>query len=198
MRNATLNDPNAKPVTALLQAWSQGDEGSRDRLLSLVYSDLRRRAARHLRMERRAHTLQPTALVHETYLRLIDQNRIAWQSRAQFFAVAAELMRRILVDHARRRGAVKRGGPLCRIPLDEGTAAMMAADVELVDLDEALSELAQLDPRQARIVEMRFFAGISVEECAHALGISAPTVKREWRVARAWLHRRIQWKPVDA
>jgi RNA polymerase sigma factor (TIGR02999 family) len=193
-----LNDSQAKPVTALLRAWSRGDIASRDRLLALVYADLRRRAARHLRTERRAHTLQPTALVHEAYLRLVDQTRIEWQSRAQFFAVAAELMRRILVDHARSRGALKRGGPLCRVPLEENVATRLAADVELVDLDDALSELARLDARQARIVEMRFFAGISVEECAEALGISTPTVKREWRVARAWLHRRIRWKPVDA
>jgi len=145
-----------------------------------------------------AHTLQPTALVHEAYLRLVDQDRIAWQSRAQFFAVAAELMRRILVDHARRREAQKRGGPLCRIPLDDEVVAMAAADVELLDLDDALRDLARIDARQACIVEMRFFAGVSVEECAEAMGISTPTVKREWRMARAWLHRRIKWKPVDA
>jgi RNA polymerase sigma factor (TIGR02999 family) len=186
-----VKTPSSKPLTKLLQAWSEGDEASRDQVVSLVYGDLRRRAARHLRAERRGHSLQPTALVHEAYLRLIDQTRVQWQNRAHFFAVAAEVMRRILVDHARRRGAAKRGGPACAVPLDDDVAAAESRDIGMVDLDDALTELARLDPQQGRIVELRFFGGLSIEEAAEVLGISAATVKRDWRVAKAWLHRRV-------
>lgn len=182
---------SAKDVTKLLAAWSQGDEEARDKLLPLVYQELRRVASRYLRNERRDHTLQATALVHETYLRLVEQKRTRWQSRAHFFGVAAQLMRRILVDHARRHATAKRGGALWRVGLDESTPARASRDVEMVALDDALEELAGFDPKQARLVELRFFGGLTLQETAEVLGISVATVKREWNTARAWLHARI-------
>lgn len=188
-------------VTALLRAWSQGDAEAGERLLPIVYGELRRQAARMLRRERRDHTLQPTALVHETYLRLVEQRAADWRNRAQFFGVAAGAMRRILVDHARRHGARKRGGSWDRITLDESRRAWPASpDVDVLALEEALGELATLDAAKVRLVELRFFAGLSLEETAAVLGVSESTVSREWRLARAWLFRRLSGRgapPAD-
>jgi RNA polymerase sigma factor (TIGR02999 family) len=180
-------------VTALLRAWSQGDTEAGERLLPIVYGELRRQAARLLRRERRDHTLQPTALVHETYLRLVEQRAADWKNRTQFFAVAARAMRRILVDHARRHGARKRGGSWDRITLEESRRAWPASepDVDVLALEDALDELAALDPPKVRLVELRFFAGLNLEETASVLGVSESTVSREWRMTRAWLFRRL-------
>jgi RNA polymerase sigma factor (TIGR02999 family) len=179
-------------VTALLRAWSRGDADAGERLLPIVYGELRRQAARLLRRERRDHTLQPTALVHETYLRLIEQHAADWKNRTQFFAVAATAMRRILVDHARRHGARKRGGSWDRISFDETRRAWPGPpDVDILALEEALDELAVLDPPKVRLVELRFFAGLDLEETAAVLGVSQSTVTRDWRLARAWLFRRL-------
>jgi RNA polymerase sigma factor (TIGR02999 family) len=182
----------AAGVTQLLLEWNQGSEPARKQLISLLYRELRTLAARSLKSERRDHTLQPTALVHEAYQKLVDQSRVQWQGRGHFFAVAAGLMRRILVDHARRRSAQRRGGDAQKVPI---TRDILPADAgsgaDLVAIDEALTELAALDPEQARIVELRFFAGLTAQEAAEALGISRATINREWAVARAWLHRRL-------
>ena len=174
-------------VTELLQAWSAGDPAARDRLIPLVYDDLRRCAAAYLRRERRGHTLQPTALVHEAYVRLVDQRRPAWQNRAQFFGVAAELMRRILVDRARAHRAAKRSGQWARVTLDPELAVTKGVDVEVLDLDNALTALASFDARKSRIAELRFFGGLSLDEIGAVLGLSIATVERDWQVARAWL-----------
>jgi RNA polymerase sigma-70 factor, ECF subfamily len=182
--------PRSKTVTALLEAWSKGDEAAREDLIPLVYHELRRVAARHLSRERRDHTLRATALVHETYLRLVEQKRARWRSRAHFFAVAAGLMRRILVDHARSHRATKRGGELRRVPLNEELVVAGSRDVELVALDGAREELSTLDPKLCRIVELRFFGGLSIEETAEVEGLSPATVKRNWNVAKAWLYSR--------
>lgn len=178
-------------VTGLLIDWSNGDRGALDRLMPLVYEELRHIARRHLSAEDPAHTLQSTALVHEAYLKLVDQRRVQWQNRAHFFAVAAQLIRRVLLDHARRRDAAKRGGPATRLTLEEGLLASRYRDVDLVSLDEALNALAELDPQQARVVEMRFFAGLTIAEAAEALGISTATVQRDWVTAKAWLFDRL-------
>jgi RNA polymerase sigma factor (TIGR02999 family) len=178
-------------VTGLLRAWSQGDPDAAEKLVPLVYADLKRRAARYLRGERREHTLRPTALVHETYLRLVGQDRVAWKSRAQFFGVAAQVMRRILVDHARERGAAKRAGGWCRVSLDEDIGAP-SRDLDLVELESALQELSALDPEKVRMVELRFFGGLNLEETAEVLRVSPSTVTREWRMTRAWLYRRLR------
>lgn len=175
------------PVTRLLRAWGEGDAGARDRLVPFVYAELRRRAAAYLRRERRTHTLQPTALVNEAYVRLVDQNRIAWKNRAQFYGVAACIMRRILVDHARAARMAKRSGRLVSVTLEEHHAKVGAPDVDVMALDEALTRLAAFDPRKSSVAELRFFSGLSVEESAHVLGVSVTTVEREWRAARAWL-----------
>jgi RNA polymerase sigma factor (TIGR02999 family) len=189
--------PSSSNVTGLLLRWSEGDAGALDRLLPLVYAELRRIASKQLRAERQEHTLAPTALVHELYLRLVDQRRATWQNRAQFFGLAAQLMRRILVDHARTQKAAKRGGSVTRMSLDELIEGGLsepdtgpAADV--LAIDEALERLARLDGDQARIVELRFFSGLTVEETAHVLSRSPRTVKREWRLARAWLYRELR------
>jgi len=183
-----MEDPTA--VTTLLRAWGRGDVQARDALLPMVYRELRRRAAQYLRRERQDHTLQPTALVHEAYLRLIGQDRVAWQSRAHFFGVAAQMMRRILVDHARARHAAKRPGAL-KVSLDEQALSTQPRECELLLLDQVLSELTALDPRQGRIVELRYFAGLSEHEVAVVLSLSRSTVAREWRSAKAWLYRRL-------
>lgn len=176
-----------REVTELLHAWSEGDSKARDRLIPLVYGDLRKRAAAYLRRERPDHTLQPTALVHEAYLRLVDQRRAAWRNRAQFFAVAAELMRRILVDRAREHKADKRSGQWARVTLDAGLAVTKPFNVDVLDLDRALTALASVDARKSRIAELRFFGGLSLEETGEALSLSIATVERDWQVARAWL-----------
>jgi RNA polymerase sigma factor (TIGR02999 family) len=179
-------------VTDRLQAWSRGEPFAVDGALRLVYDELRRLAARHLRRERSGHSLQTTALVHEAYLRLAGQRGAEWPSRGAFYAAAAQIMRHILVDQARRRRAAKRGGPGPLLSLDEVEPAGAAPPVvEVIELDRALAELAELDPKQARLVELRFFGGMSIEETADLLGVSEATVKRDWRTARAWLHRRL-------
>ena len=179
-------------MSELLHAWGQGDTAARDQLLPLIYEELRKRAAAYLKRERADHTLQPTALVHEAYLRLAGQNRVNWQNRAHFFGIAAQMMRRILVDHARERQAAKRPGRALRVALNELSAgSMRPPDCELLLLDQALEELSTLDPHQGRIVEMRYFAGLSEGEVAEVLSVSRSTVTREWQAARAWLYRRI-------
>jgi len=180
----------APDVTTLLRAWSRGDLQARDRLMPLVYAELHRRAAAYLRRERRGHTLQPTALVNEAYLRLVDQ-RVLWQNRAQFLAVAAQMMRRVLVDHARRGNMAKRSGKWVRVTLAEHVAEMPARDVQLLDLDAALARLSTFDPRASHIAELRFFGGLSLQETGHVLGLSIATVEREWQAARAWLYSRL-------
>jgi RNA polymerase sigma factor (TIGR02999 family) len=181
-------------VTALLQAWGRGDAAARDRLIPLVYEELRRRAAAYLRKERQGDTLQPTALVHEVYLRLVRQDRAVWQNRAQFLGVAAQMMRRILVDRARARGMEKRSGKWERVTLDEQVALGEAPDVALLDLDRALTELAAFDARKSRIAELRVFGGLTLEESGHILQLSIATVEREWQAARAWLNARLSGK----
>jgi RNA polymerase sigma factor (TIGR02999 family) len=178
-------------VGSLLQAWRQGDVEARDRLLTIVYQELRRRAAAYIRHEHPGNTLQPTALVHEVYLRLVKQDRTAWQNRAQFFGVAAQMMRRILVDRARARKMAKRSGQWTRITLDENLVERELREVEVLDLDRALGELASFDCRKSQIAEMRFFAGLSLAETGEALDISVASVEREWQAARAWLYRRL-------
>lgn len=178
-------------VTDLLIDWSRGDAEALRRLMPLVFDELRRLAQAHLRRERDEHTLQPTALVNEVYMRLVDQRRVEWDNRSQFFAFASTLMRRILVDYAKARGAAKRGAGARRVTLGEWIEAPAELDVDLLALDHALDELAELDRRQARIVEMRFFAGLSHEEIAEVLGTSRTTVKRGWRSARLWLYKRL-------
>lgn len=181
----------ASAVTGLLIDWSNGDRAALDRLMPIVYQELRGIADRRLGMENRPHTLQSTALVHEAYVRLIDQNRVQWRNRSHFFAVAACLIRRVLLDHARRRLAEKRGGQAARIALEDQIACTPGPDVDLIALDQALEALAELDPAQAQVVELRFFAGLTLEETAEALGISTATVKRDWVTARAWLYDRL-------
>jgi RNA polymerase sigma factor (TIGR02999 family) len=174
-------------INQLLAEWSGGDRAALDRLMPLVYDELRRLARWQLRAEAPGHTLQPTALVNEVFLRLVGQHEASWQNRTQFFGVAAQLMRRILVDHARARAADKRGGGLTRISLSDARDVANAPGFDVLAVDRALTRLAELDPAQARLVELRFFSGMTVEETALVLGVSARTVKREWRIARAWL-----------
>jgi RNA polymerase sigma-70 factor, ECF subfamily len=178
----------AGDVTELLRHMSQGDEAAASKLIALVYKELRRLAESCMRQERKDHTLQPTALVHEAYLKLVDQRSVEWQSRAHFFGIAAQLMRRILIDHARGHLRDKRGAGGKPIPLDEALIFAPERSLELIRLDESLDRLAQIDARQSRIVELRFFAGLTVEETAEALCISPKTVKRDWSMAKAWLH----------
>jgi len=178
-------------VTGLLRAWADGQPGAGDRLVGIIYQQLRRRAAAYLRDERRDHTLQPTALVHEAYLRLVDQHHMLWQNREQFFALASQMMRRILVDHARRRKMHKRSGRWVRVSLDGQALPAAVADFDVLALDEMLVRLAVFDPRKSRIVELRYFGGLSLEETAATLDIAPRTVEREWRAARAWLHSQL-------
>jgi RNA polymerase sigma factor (TIGR02999 family) len=178
-------------VTDLLARWSQGENAAREKLVPLVYDELRR-LARHLLLGQRGdHTLQSTALVHEAYLRLVGHDMVHWDDRIHFFAVAAQLMRRILVDHARKHLAAKRGGDQVTLSLDEHLAPPKSRPLDVVALDDALNELARMNPQHSRIVELRFFAGLSIEEAAQALGVSPATVKRDWAVARAWLYREL-------
>ena len=175
-------------VTGLLRAWGEGDTKAGDRLMPLVYAELRKRAAAYLRRERPGHTLQPTALVHEAYMRMAGQDRAAWKNRAQFFGVAACMMRRILVDHARALNMAKRAGRLINVELQDDHAVVAAPDIDVLALDEALTRLAAFDARKTAVAELRFFSGLSVEETAQVLGVSVATVEREWQVARAWLY----------
>lgn len=178
----------ARDVTRMLLDWSRGDARAAEQLFPLVYDELHRLAARQMRRERADHTLQATALVNEAYLRLVDQKRVHWQNRAHFFGVAAQLMRRILIKHAERRHAAKRGAGQEELPLDETLIITDERAADLLALDRALNDLALLDERQSRVVELRFFGGLSVEEIGVVLGVSPATVKREWRVAKAWLY----------
>jgi RNA polymerase sigma factor (TIGR02999 family) len=187
MPGETLSSVPSKPISELLVRWRDGDQGALQALLPLVYDELKRLARNYLRNERPGHTLQSTALVHEAYLRLV-QSPLQLQNRTHFFAVAARLMREILVDHARSRRAAKRDYR-CKITLDRAVALPQKRDVDLLALDDALDELSRLDPRQGRIVELRFFGGLSIDETSEIMGISPATVKREWTTARAWLHR---------
>jgi RNA polymerase sigma factor (TIGR02999 family) len=187
------NVPAAQPdVTQLLIGSSAGSREALDALFPLVYGELRRLANSYLGREDTGHTLQPTALVHEAYLRLVDQRHVDWRNRAQFFGLAAEMMRRILVNHAQARSAAKRGGGITHVALDQAVSFAEERDIDLVALDEALSGLAALDARQARIVEIRFFGGLTIEETAEVLGLSPATVKRDWSTAKAWLHRALR------
>ena len=174
-------------MTQLLLAWSKGDRDALEDLLPVVYAELRRIAGRYLRHERPDHTLQPTALVHEAYVKLVDQRHAQWQNRAQFFGVAAQLMRRILVDHARAHVAAKRGGGVSPVTLLDAAGASPSRGVDFLALDEALTRLTGLYPEQGRLVELRFFGGLTIEETSEAMGLSPATVKRQWAVARAWL-----------
>jgi len=178
-------------ITQLLVEWSEGDRAALDRLMPLVYGELRRLARSYLRRERPDHTLQPTALVHEAYMRLVDQHSVSWQNRAHFFGIASQMMRRILVNHALARATAKRGGHAEKLALDEATVVDGERQIDLVVLDDALKELEAADARQCRIVELRFFGGLSIEETAEVLKLSPATVKREWNTAKLWLRRRI-------
>jgi RNA polymerase sigma factor (TIGR02999 family) len=178
-------------ITELLASYGRGDKESLDQLMPIVYEELRRQAARYLRREQAGHTLQTTALIHEAYVRLVDQRNMQWQNRAHFFGIAAQMMRRILVDHARSKKRAKRGGSEVRVSLDEATVAVKGQDLDVVALDEALQRLAEIDEQQSRVVELRFFSGLSVEETAEVMGISKSTVKRDWSMAKAWLHREL-------
>ena len=175
-------------VTQLLLDWSNGDQAALDRLMPLVDQELHRLAHHYMQQENAGHTLQTTALVNEAYLRLVDQNRMHWKNRTHFFALSAQLMRRILVDHARKRKYAKRGGDAHKISLDEAMPVSQERGADLIALDEALEKLAAIDARKSKVVEMRFFGGLSVDEAAEALGVSALTVKRDWKMAKAWLY----------
>ena len=179
-------------VSALLQAWGRGDVKARDQLLNVVYQELRRRAASYMRRERPGHTLQPTELVNEAYLRLVKQDRIVWQNRAQFFGIASQMMRRILVDRARARRMAKRSGRWTRVTLVDDLAQQQAREVNLLELDRALIELASFDARKSQLAELRFFGGLSLQETGHLLGLSVATVEREWQATRAWLYGRLK------
>jgi RNA polymerase sigma factor (TIGR02999 family) len=176
-------------VTQLLQAWCRGNQEALDRLIPLVHDELHRLAHRYMQRERPGHTLQTSALLNEDYLRLIDVTQVEWQNRAHFFAISANLMRRILVDFARSRGYQKRGGHISKVEIDEGRIPSPHKGADLIALDDALNALTAFDPRQARVVELRFFAGLSEEETAEVLGVSSRTVKRDWTMAKAWLAR---------
>ena len=186
----------ADDVSALLRAWSEGDQSALERLTPIVYSELHRLARRYMKGERPGHSLQPTALVNEAYVRLVGYKRMQWQNRAHFFAVSAQAMRRILVEHARRHN-LKRGGGVPHISLEEAAVVSGDEDVNLVALDNAMTVLARIDPRKVQVVEMRFFGGLSVEETAEVLNVSPVTVKRDWRAAKAWLYRELTGGTAD-
>ena len=190
-------DETQQQITERLIAWNSGDPAALDDVIRAVYQELRRMADRYLRLERPGHTLQPTALVHEAYLRLIDQTQVNWQNRAHFFGVAAQMMRRILVDHARTKQRDKRGGPAIKLSLDEVANLSKGRPVDLVALDEALKSLTEIDQRKSRVVEMRYFGGLSVDETAEALEVSPQTVMRDWKLAKAWLYQEIRSEAGD-
>lgn len=183
--------PSPQEVTQLLMDWRNGDQAALDKLMPLVYDELRRLAGHYMKRERPGHTLQPTELANEAYLRLVGQQQIDWQNRAHFFAIAARVMRHLLVDHARSRGYAKHGGGALHVSLDEGAVVSAEPDASLLALDEALARLGAFDPRKSQIVELRFFGGLSAEEAAEILGVSEITVKREWLKAKAWLYREL-------
>jgi RNA polymerase sigma-70 factor, ECF subfamily len=182
--------PAVGEVSSLLRAWGDGDSGALEKLTPIVYEELRRLARRHMQGERPGHSLQTTALVNEAYTRLVDYKRMQWQNRAHFFAVSSQLMRRILVDHARRHN-LKRGGGMQHVSLEQVAVVVAHEDTDLVALDDAMNALARIDSRKAQVVEMRFFGGLSIEEIAEVLKVSAVTVKRDWRTARTWLYREL-------
>ena len=192
-----MTTPSTQHVTELLLAWRQGEESALEKLTPVVYEELKRLAHRYMGGERAAHTLQTTALVNEAYLRLIDGKQVNWQNRAHFFAVSARLMRRILVDWARSRQALKRGDQPQRVTLDEALAVSSKHGEDLVALDEALQKLVEVDPRKSQVVEMRFFGGLSVEETAEVLKVSTDTVLRDWRLAKLWLLRELSGEKPD-
>ena len=188
MQDAT---PPSPQVTQLLVAWGKGDELARDQLMSLVYEELHRLAHRYMKRESPGHTLQTSALVNEAFVRLVDFKNVRWQNRAHFFGISAQMMRRILVDYARKRNYAKRGGGAQQISLDEGLTVSQGRSAEVVHVHEALEQLAEFDPRKSQIVELRFFGGLSIEETAEVLGVSPGTVMRDWTLAKAWLRREI-------
>ena len=188
----TLTRSTSDNLTGLLLEWREGDKAALDRLTPLVYDELRRIAHRYVQRERDGHTLQTTALVNEAYLRLAAQQKVDWQNRAHFFAVTAQVMRHILIDHARRRRYAKHGGEVRRIPIEDAAEMSMQRASELIALEEALNELAKLDQRKSHVVELRYFGGLSLEETAEVLEISLMTVRRDWRAAKAWLYRRMR------
>jgi RNA polymerase sigma factor (TIGR02999 family) len=177
-------------VTALLHDWCNGNQAVKEQLFELVYDALRKLARSHLRRERSDHTLQATALVHEAYMRLVDQSRVEWQNRAQFLGIASQMMRRILVDHARGKHAARRGGGVANVPFEDAFG-QVEVDHDLVKIHEALDDLAKVDPSGAKVIELRYFGGLSIEETAQVMGTSASTVKREWAAARTWLYREL-------
>ena len=180
-----------KSITQLLVAWSEGDRAALDELMPLVHAELRRIARNYMRGERKGHTLQTTALINEAYLRLVDQKQVRWQNRAHFLAIASEMMRRILVDYARRRQYQKRGAGAVQVTLNEAAEVVNERSPDLVALDEALLSLAKIDERRSRVVELRFFGGLSIEETAEVLKVSTTTVERDWTIAKAWLHKEV-------
>jgi len=191
-----LRTPPQGEVSGLLRAWSEGDQNALEQLTPIVYDELHRLARRYMKRERPGHSLQTTALVNEAYMRLVDYRHMQWQNRAHFFAVAAQSMRRILVEHARRQN-LKRGGGVRHVSLEEAAVVGGDEEADLMALDDAMNALARIDPRKVRVVEMRFFAGLSVEETAEVLKVSAITVKRDWRAARAWLYRELTGGTTD-
>ncbi len=190
-RGSAVQGNSSTQVTQLLGRWRSGDREALDALVPLVYDELKRIAQRYLRNERHGHTLQSTALVHEAYVRLTNQQLPQWQNRAHFFAVAAQLMRQILVDHARAHRADKRGGGACKLTMEEAEQSPLKVDVDVIALDDALKTLSELDSQQGKVVDLKFFGGLSIEETAEVLGVSPSTVKRDWITARAWLHREL-------
>jgi RNA polymerase sigma factor (TIGR02999 family) len=186
-----LNSAASSQVTQLLKQWQEGNEQALEALMPLVYGELKRLAGSYLRRERPDHTLESAALVNEAYLRLVDQTHVQWQNKAHFFGIAAQMMRRILVDHARSHKASKRGAGMPALALDEAVAQVQSQSIDLLGLDEALEKLEKVDPQQSKIVELRFFGGLSIEDAANVLGISPATVKRDWAAARAWLYREV-------
>ncbi len=197
MQESSMSKHPTEEITQLLLAWGKGDEGAFDRLMPLVYDEMRKIARRYMSRQRPDHTLQTTALVNEAYLRLIDSSKVQWQNRAHFYAISAQLMRRILVDFARARTNQKRGGGAQKVVLDEALTITSEPGADLIALDDALNELAKLDRRQSQIVELRYFGGLSEDETAEILDISARTVRRDWSLARAWLYRQLNQEESD-
>jgi len=193
-----MDSPAAHDVTQLLIAWSNGDQAARDQLMSVVYEELHRLAQRYMRRESPGHTLQTSALVHEAFFRLVDQRNVHWQNRAHFFGIAAQIMRRILVDYARTRSYAKRGGGARAVSLDEGLIVSPERNAEVVAVHEALEELAKFDARKSQVVELRFFGGLSINETAEVLGVSPGTVSSDWTMAKAWLRREISAGTSDS
>jgi RNA polymerase sigma factor (TIGR02999 family) len=189
LQGLSVNSNQAADVTKLLLAWNKGDRDALDLLMPVVYDELRRLARRYMRSEAPGHTLQATALVNDAYIRLVDQTRVNWQNRAQFFGVAAQIIRRVLVDHARARHRLKRGGDAVRVELNEGNIATKRGGMDIIALDDVLNRLANMDPQKCQIIELRFFGGLSIEETARALNISPATIKRQWAFARSWLYK---------